>query len=220
MILPVAVLHYLLACLSFSIPSFPSNLSPASFYIADRSKDREGRGLSQPPAFLPLCLWCFVAFGFSQSKGTATSYPLESHLSNFLVSSRSSRKPKGCLPCLFASVPTIFTSFLSLLFLVFSFSNIRREKEDEETIKNHFHIFLYSYLFYVLLFLLSLKKGRGIFFLPSHSSVCFHLSFPTRNKREKTREGGERGERERFGAEKGEGSCLLVCLTSTHKRLK
>ena len=32
--------------------------------------------------------------------------------------------------------------------------------------------------------------------------------------------GGERGERERFGAEKGDGSCLLVCLNSTHKRLK
>ena len=183
MILPVAVLHYLLTCLSFSIPSFPNNLSPASFYIADRSKDREGRSLSLPPAFLPLCLWCFVAFGFSESKGTATSYPLDSHFSNFLVSSRSSRKPKGCLLCLFASVPTIFTSFFSLLFLVFSFSHIGKEKEDEETIKNHLHIFLYSYLFYVLLFLLSLKKGRGIFFLPSHSSVGFPLSCPTRKGR-------------------------------------
>ena len=143
------------------------------------------------PSFLFSC-------GFSESQGTATSDTPDLHFSTSLVSSLSSGKPKGCLLCFIASVPTIITSFLSLLFLVFSFSHIGKEKEDEEARKNHLHIFLYSYLFYVLLFLLSFKKGRGLFFLPSHSSVRFLLSSPTWNTREKTREGGERGERERI----------------------
>ena len=155
------------------------------FYIANRSKDKEGIGpiglsLSFPP---PCCLPSSfpVVFGIARNSYQRHSRLSFCHFSCFV--SLSSGKPKGCLLCFFASVPTIITSFLSLLFLVLSLSHIGKEKEDEETRKNHLHIFLYSYLFYVLLFLLSFKTGRGLFFLPSHSSVCFPLSCPTRKGR-------------------------------------
>ena len=137
------------------------------------------------PAFLPLFP------GFSGSTGTATSYRLDFRFSTYLVSSLLSGKPKGCILRFFASIHTINTSFLSLLFLVFSFCHIGKEKEDEKTRKNHLPILIHSYFLCFRLFLLSFKTGGKLFFLPSHSSVYFLFSSPNWSERENTREGGE-----------------------------
>ena len=68
-----------------------------------------------------------------------------------------------------------------------------------------------SYLFCFRLFLLTFLRKEGDLLFPFSLFAGFLLSFTTRKKRE---------QRHRFGAENGEGSCLLICLSSTHERLK